>query len=54
MLERAIAKYKVDVAKSYMIGDSQRDIQAAAKVGVSGVKIESNSSLRLVEELIAL
>jgi len=54
MLERAIAKYKVDVAKSYMIGDSQRDIQAAAKVGVSGVKIESNSSLPLVEELIAL
>ena len=54
MLERAIAKYKVDVAKSYMIGDSQRDIQAAAKAGVSGVKIESNSSLRLVEELIAL
>jgi D-glycero-D-manno-heptose 1,7-bisphosphate phosphatase len=54
MLERAIAKHKVDVAKSYMIGDSQRDIQAAAKVGVSGVKIESNSSLRLVEELIAL
>ena len=54
MLERAIAKHKVDVAKSYMIGDSQRDIQAAAKVGVSGIKIESNSSLRLVEELIAL
>ena len=54
MLEKAIAKYKIDVSKSYMIGDSQRDVNAATKVGVKGVKIESNTSLNLIKDLIAL
>ena len=54
MLEKAIAKYKIDVSKSYMIGDSQRDVDAATKVGVKGIKIESNTSLNLTEDLLAL
>ncbi len=54
MLERAIAKHDVDVSKSYMIGDSQRDVDAAENVGIKGIKIEPNSSLHLVDELIVL
>ncbi|MBL4625402.1 MAG: HAD family hydrolase [Flavobacteriales bacterium] len=54
MLERAIAKYKIDASKSYMIGDSQRDVEAAEKAGVKAIKIEPNSSLRLIKDLIAL
>ncbi|MCB0381036.1 MAG: HAD family hydrolase, partial [Flavobacteriales bacterium] len=34
MLEKAIAKYQIDVSNSYFIGDSERDILAAQKVNV--------------------
>ncbi|WKK74960.1 HAD family hydrolase [Marivirga salinae] len=47
MLEKAIAKWEVDTDKSYMIGDSLRDIQAAEKVGVKGILVgekDSNNS----------
>ena len=39
MLEKAIAKFGVDPAASFMIGDQPRDLEAAAKVGVKGIKI---------------
>lgn len=41
MLERAIARFDVDVSRSWMIGDSERDIQAASAVGVKGMLIAS-------------
>jgi D-glycero-D-manno-heptose 1,7-bisphosphate phosphatase len=34
MLEKAISKYDIEVAASWMIGDSERDIEAAQKVGL--------------------
>ncbi len=37
LLERAIAKYSIDPGNSYMIGDSQRDIDASTKLGVKGI-----------------
>ncbi|MFQ3326506.1 MAG: D-glycero-D-manno-heptose 1,7-bisphosphate phosphatase [Salibacteraceae bacterium] len=48
MLEKAIDRYGIDVSKSYMIGDSERDILAAQKVGVKGILIAANSSLTLI------
>jgi D-glycero-D-manno-heptose 1,7-bisphosphate phosphatase len=39
MLEKAIAKWEIDTSKSFMIGDSIRDIEAAEKVGVSGILV---------------
>ncbi len=45
MLEKAIAKYEIDVSKSYLIGDKDRDIEAASRVGVKGLLIEPNSSV---------
>lgn len=39
MLERAIAKYNIDTSKSWMIGDSDRDIEAANKLGVKGIRV---------------
>jgi len=52
MLEKAIARFNIDVEKSVMIGDSQRDVDAAAKAGVRGFLIESNSGiLKIVEDL---
>jgi D-glycero-D-manno-heptose 1,7-bisphosphate phosphatase len=45
LMERAIARYRIDPTQSVMIGDRERDIQCAAKVGVKGILIPANSAL---------
>ena len=45
MLEKIIARYAVSVEHSFMIGDSDRDVQAANRVGLRGFKIKANSNL---------
>lgn len=44
MLEKAIAKYNIDVKQSLMIGDTQRDMDAAAKVNLKGLLVQPNSN----------
>ncbi len=39
MFERAISKYNIDITKSWMVGDSDRDIVSAEKVGVKGLRV---------------
>jgi D-glycero-D-manno-heptose 1,7-bisphosphate phosphatase len=39
MLEKAIAKYTIDVNQSWMIGDALRDMEAGKRVGVRTVHI---------------
>jgi D-glycero-D-manno-heptose 1,7-bisphosphate phosphatase len=39
LLEKAIAKYNIDVTKSWMIGDALRDILAGRRVGVRTVQV---------------
>ena len=39
MLERAIARYDIDPAQSWMVGDSHRDLEAAEKVGVRTIMV---------------
>ncbi|HLP14125.1 MAG TPA: HAD-IIIA family hydrolase [Flavobacteriales bacterium] len=45
LLERAIALYNLDVKASYLIGDRERDVQAAQRAGINPILITSNSSL---------
>lgn len=45
LFEKAIALYNINVAESFMIGDSDRDIVAAEKVGLTGIKVPANSNL---------
>jgi D-glycero-D-manno-heptose 1,7-bisphosphate phosphatase len=45
LLERAIARYRLDPENSVMIGDRTRDMEAASSVGVRGILVESNSNL---------
>jgi len=52
LLERAIYKYNIDPAESFMIGDRERDIFAGEKVGVQGILIQANSSLKLIKDRI--
>jgi len=45
MIEKAIARYHIDPKKSYLVGDNEKDIQAAAAAGVEGIKIDKNQNL---------
>ncbi len=45
MLEKAIARYNVDVSKSFFVGDSIRDVEAGEKVGLHCIKITPNDDL---------
>ena len=42
MLEKAIGKYNIDIAQSWLVGDSPTDIEAAKKIQVKTVQIESS------------
>jgi D-glycero-D-manno-heptose 1,7-bisphosphate phosphatase len=46
LIEKALARFDIDPAKSYFIGDKDRDIQAGEKAGVKGILIEANDSLK--------
>lgn len=45
LMERAIHRYNLSPARCVMIGDKQRDIDCAAKVGVRGILIPTNADL---------
>ncbi|QEC53693.1 D-glycero-D-manno-heptose 1,7-bisphosphate phosphatase [Anseongella ginsenosidimutans] len=45
MLEKALARFDIDPSRSYLIGDRERDVEAAEKVGIHGILIESDQSL---------
>lgn len=45
LLEKAMAKFNIDPESSWMIGDKARDLEAAAKVGVRGILVESEETI---------
>lgn len=45
MVERALAKHRIQPEKAILFGDKERDAEAAKKVGVRGILVEANSSL---------
>lgn len=44
-VEKALARFDIDPAQSFFIGDKERDTIAGERVGVKGILIESNASL---------
>ena len=44
MFEKAIARFKIDPSGSWMIGDSERDIIPAKKLGLHTIRIGNNIS----------
>lgn len=52
LVEKAIARFSIDPAKSFFIGDKVQDVQAGAGAGVMGFRIVANSSLLPFEALI--
>ncbi len=45
LFERAIARHGIDAPRSVMIGDRERDMEAAAAAGVRGVLVPPNAPL---------
>ena len=45
LLEKAIARHGIDPARSILVGDRDRDVEAAAAVGVRGSLIRANGPL---------
>lgn len=39
MIEKAIVKFKVDITKSWLVGDSRRDILAGKKLGIQSIQV---------------
>ena len=52
MLEKAVSTFNLDVKKCFMLGDRDRDIEAAERIGIKGVKIDSNTSLNVLLPLL--
>lgn len=44
-IEKAIARFQIDRAGSFFIGDNESDIRAAQKAGIKGLKINSNQNI---------
>lgn len=45
LFEQAIKKHDINPSTSYMIGDSEIDIQAAQKIGIKGLLIPTNGNI---------
>ena len=43
MIQKAIAKHQLNPSKCVMIGDHDRDIDAASQAGVKGIRIQPNA-----------
>jgi D-glycero-D-manno-heptose 1,7-bisphosphate phosphatase len=52
LLEKAIARYKINPKLSWFIGDAERDIEAGKKSGVQTYKVDVNGSLLSVVGMI--
>lgn len=52
LLEKAIAKFNIDITMSWFIGDKQRDADAAKKVGVRSILVPANKNINEVLHLI--
>jgi len=42
LIEKALAIHQIDPSKSIMLGDRERDVEAANRAGIKGILIESN------------
>jgi len=45
LIEKATARFNIDIEKSFFIGDSDRDIHSAKKMKLNAIKIESNQNI---------
>jgi phosphoglycolate phosphatase-like HAD superfamily hydrolase len=52
MIEKGLHQFHLDSEQCLIIGDKQRDLDAAAAAGVDGVLIDTNARIPLPEEIL--
>ncbi len=52
MIEKALARFRIDPRQAYLVGDHTRDEQAARNAGVHSILIPPNGSLWKIRHLI--
>ncbi|PID91630.1 MAG: histidinol phosphate phosphatase [Bacteroidetes bacterium] len=52
LFQKAMARFRIDPARSWMIGDMDRDIEAGEAAGLKGIRVEANQDLRTILPLI--
>jgi D-glycero-D-manno-heptose 1,7-bisphosphate phosphatase len=52
MIQKALARFDIDPVQSWMVGDSERDVEAGKAAGVKTLLVESNGNLREVLDTI--
>ncbi|WP_448699701.1 D-glycero-alpha-D-manno-heptose-1,7-bisphosphate 7-phosphatase [Mucilaginibacter sp. AW1-3] len=52
LLLQGIARYNIDPAQSYFVGDRERDVEAGTAAGVKGILIDSDQPISTVLGLI--
>lgn len=45
MIEKIVAKYRIEKKGSFLIGDHETDMEAAQRAGIEGILIPSNSNM---------
>ena len=48
LVEKAVARFEIDPARSFFIGDRDRDVMAGEGAGVKGILVDVNDDLRKV------
>jgi len=48
LIQKALARYNIDPALSWMIGDAQRDVEAGKAAGLHTLLVEPNGDLRKI------
>ncbi|MDR1225785.1 MAG: HAD family hydrolase [Prevotellaceae bacterium] len=52
MIQKAMARFNVDPAQSYFVGDRDSDMQTAGAAGVTGILVERNAGLKGIAALV--
>ena len=52
MVDEACLRFNIDRSKSYLVGDSGRDLECAQKAGVTGIFYKAGSLLSCVKEIV--
>lgn len=52
MILRAFAEYDIDKAQSFLIGDKDSDLEAAANAGIEGYKFTGGNLLQFVKNIL--
>jgi D-glycero-D-manno-heptose 1,7-bisphosphate phosphatase len=52
MIEKAMARFDIDPGRSWVIGDSERDVEAGRKAGLQTIRVKHNQDLReIIDQL---